>query len=73
MPVHDISLVPDSEMRPWAECKETDAQVEVELSRVNEILNFTSPMKNAGFAGYSELDEESQEFKDFKDMVDIPG
>ena len=31
----DISLLPDSEMRPWAETKETDEKVKQELVKVN--------------------------------------
>lgn len=69
----DISLVPDSEMRPWADTKETDEKVDQELRKVNDILNFTSPVKNGGFAGMSELDGVTDEVRVFKDMVEDPG
>ena len=69
----DISLVPDKELRPWADCKELDDMVDKELENVNDILSMTSPIKNAGFQGMSELDMKAQEFIAFQNLVEQPG
>ena len=69
----DISLLPEKELRPWAECKETDDLVEQELRNVNDILALTSPIKNAGFQGMSELDMKSDQLLEFHSMVAQPG
>jgi hypothetical protein len=59
-------------MRPWAICKELDDAVEQELERGNEILNLTSPVKNAGYPGSSELDMKPPELIDFNSMLENP-
>lgn len=69
----DISLLPEKELRPWAECKETDFLVEQELTKVNDILSLTSPIKNAGFPGMSELDMKAAELIEFQNFVGQPG
>lgn len=73
MEKNDVSRIPDSEMRPWADCKELDEAVERELGKVNDCLNLTSPSRNAGYPGSSDIDAQPPELIDFNNYVEQPG
>jgi hypothetical protein len=72
-PPQNPSLIPDKELRPWIECKQADEAIENELTKINDILALTSPIKNAGFQGDSQLDMQPEELLAFLDLTEKPG
>ena len=64
---NDFTAVPDSELRPWAECPELDEQITESRKRLGTTLQAMNPQ--GGFEGASELDNMPDPLREFEEMI----